>query len=137
MVRASTKVLKTLRIVADNPDITSGSIKKLAEATTSIKRYKSFLIKLEDQGLLLTSLALNNLTVYSVTDKGKAFIEDNIPAGKELQDTAGDCDGCGKYSTHLSRFQGKDQCPGCLNHDDYKEPPFKSFSAIDLCSRNF
>lgn len=137
MVRTATRVLKTLKIVANNPDITSGSIKKMSKETTSIKRYKSFLIGLEEQGLLESSLALNNLPIYSVTDKGKAFIEEQMPKGKALQDYAGDCDKCKKYSTHLSIFQGEKYCPDCLNHDDYREPPFKCFSAIDLCSRNF
>lgn len=139
MTKKATKLLKTLRAVADNPDITVGSAKKLTKTKTTIQKYKEYLHNLEEQGLLATSLALNNLPVYHITDKGKSFIENIMPSGKTIQDSPGVCTKCNNYSTQLSGLKDdlfaplRRYCPNCMNHDDYREPPYKSFSSIDLC----
>ena len=133
MTRKNAKILITLRIIAENPNILSGSIKKLSNTKTPFKKYKAFLTDLAEQGLLETSLTPTNLIAFSVTAEGKLWIDDNLPNQKSLQDYTGNCDTCGEYSTRLSTFQKKSECPNCLNHDFYREQPFKNRSSIDLC----
>jgi len=137
MTKRESKILRILRTVADNPRITIGTLKKIADIDISMSAIKLLVSSLVEQDLILISKLDNGFSLFVITEQGKSWIEKRLPSKREMQDSAGKCYECNKYSTELSSFKSTRLCPKCLNHDSYKESPFKNKSSIYACRENF
>ena len=133
MTKKQIKLLTILRTIADNPKITIGTVKKIADIEVSMSAIKKYVSYLSEEGMIRSIQTDNGFSLYVITDKGKSWIKYHLPNKRSLQDFIGECQECCKFSTRLSFFQGKVLCPSCLNHDTYRESPFKNKSSIYTC----